>query len=654
MLVLNSSLPFVSLFVLSLALWYLVSFANLVSRSSLSCFIFSSFSCPPHSLFGLFSSSSPYACTMAGGTCLAVSFTAGAGAPWPSVLPYACSPSRLFGTCFSSLPPLPMHAPWQEEHVWLSASRLVLSYSAPAPQRVAATAPPEAAQSAVQVVVTTAQPEDLSSSAAAAPAAAPPAEAKAATAPPPPPTTAKTAAPLAPSPSAETTTATAAAALATPATPATASHVPTWLPLTALFARHSEQLREVFGVLIPATVASGMLQIATFTDLYFASFLPGTAAALGYANLLCMAPLGILSTALLVPLLPLFARLAHAVTLPMTAVMLPLARPIVRTVFQRRSFDASATSLVSSLLSCYLLGSPCYLARDVLVRLFYSLADGTTPFLISTFAIAANAVLDFLFVSRWEFGPQGLVLATAAVNSASAVALLWLAHRRMGAAATAATAANGTASAATAANGTVTASTNNTASLSPASIPLYPSPSTPLHLHASLYPSGGPPSPSSPSSFSILHSYHNHSRSQTPLGRTYSRLTVTLLATHMGVVARRGSTGTTAAAGLPFSLWWPSFSILFQSAAATAITVTTTHKLLSAALTATSHSLSLQSTWVWLLDAAALGTAAAAGFLVFCTLVVTMRLPEAMPLWARLKSLLQKYGLLKLRTSAQS
>ncbi|CAI6000486.1 unnamed protein product [Closterium sp. NIES-64] len=328
-----------------------------------------------------------------------------------------------------------------------------------------------------------------------------------------------------------------------------------WL-IQVLLHAFSEQLREVFGVLIPATVASGMLQIATFTDLYFASFLPGTAAALGYANLLVMAPLGILSTALLVPLLPAFARLAHpkdrpllkdslrrglvmalAVTLPMTAVMLPLARPIVRIVFQRRSFDASATSLVSSLLSCYLLGSPCYLARDVLVRLFYSLADGTTPFLISTFAIAANAVLDFLFVSRWKFGPQGLVLATAAVNSASAVALLCLAHRRMG--------------------------------------------------------------------------------------------------------------------GLPLSLWWPSFSILFQSAAATAITVTVMHKLLSAALTTASHLLSLQPTWVWLLDAAALGTTAAAGFLVFCALVVTMRLPEAMPLWARVKSLLQKHGLLKLRTSAQ-
>ncbi|CAI5987994.1 unnamed protein product [Closterium sp. NIES-65] len=449
-----------------------------------------------------------------GGTCLAVSFTAGALLQW--------------------------------------LIQLVAEIrSAPAPQQLAATPLPEttAAASAVQVVVTTEQPEDPTP---AAPPAASPAAATAPSLPPAPPATAKTAAITAPAPAPSPPPSAAAAAAAT----APHVHAPSWLPLTALFARHSEQLREVFGVLIPATVASGMLQIATFTDLYFASFLPGTAAALGYANLLVMAPLGILSTALLVPLLPAFARLAHpkdrpllkdslrrglvmalAVTLPMTAVMLPLARPIVRIVFQRRSFDASATSLVSSLLSCYLLGSPCYLARDVLVRLFYSLADGTTPFLISTFAIAANAVLDFLFVSRWKFGPQGLVLATAAVNSASAVALLCLAHRRMG--------------------------------------------------------------------------------------------------------------------GLPLSLWWPSFSILFQSAAATAITVTVMHKLLSAALTTASHLLSLQPTWVWLLDAAALGTTAAAGFLVFCALVVTMRLPEAMPLWARVKSLLQKHGLLKLRTSAQ-
>ena len=44
-----------------------------------------------------------------------------------------------------------------------------------------------------------------------------------------------------------------------------------------------------------------MLQINLFTDLFFASFIPGTAAALSYANLLVQTPLGIISNVILVP-----------------------------------------------------------------------------------------------------------------------------------------------------------------------------------------------------------------------------------------------------------------------------------------------------------------------------------------------------------------
>lgn len=36
----------------------------------------------------------------------------------------------------------------------------------------------------------------------------------------------------------------------------------------------------------------------------------------------------------------------------MTALMVPLARPIVRLVFERRAFDAAASRLVASLLVC--------------------------------------------------------------------------------------------------------------------------------------------------------------------------------------------------------------------------------------------------------------------------------------------------------------
>ena len=75
------------------------------------------------------------------------------------------------------------------------------------------------------------------------------------------------------------------------------------------------------------------------------------------------------------------------------------------------------------------LGAPAYLLRDVLVRLFYSLSDGTTPFVISTLAIAANVVLDGLFVRL--FGAPGLVAATAMVNVLSALALFVAAADRL-------------------------------------------------------------------------------------------------------------------------------------------------------------------------------------------------------------------------------
>ena len=107
----------------------------------------------------------------------------------------------------------------------------------------------------------------------------------------------------------------------------------------------------------------------------------GAAAALGYANLLVMAPLGILSSPVLLSLLPIFSRLSGveqgpalrdrvqqglllsvALTLSLTAVMIPLARPTVEFAFQRRTFDASASRMVSSLLVCYVSGAAFFLS----------------------------------------------------------------------------------------------------------------------------------------------------------------------------------------------------------------------------------------------------------------------------------------------------
>ena len=220
-------------------------------------------------------------------------------------------------------------------------------------------------------------------------------------------------------------------------------------------------VREVLQVMGPATLASGMLQINVFVDLFFASGIAGAAAGLGYANLLVQTPLGLLSNALLVPLLPVYARLtapqdrpalvarirqglmlSNASMLPLGALLIALAGPIVALIYQRGAFDAQASRLVGSLLMAYGLGMPAYLSRDVLVRVFYALGDGTTPFRWSVAGIGLNAFFDWFLVggpTPWglqlpelNFGAPGLVLATVSVNVITCFGLLHALRRRLG------------------------------------------------------------------------------------------------------------------------------------------------------------------------------------------------------------------------------
>lgn len=208
-------------------------------------------------------------------------------------------------------------------------------------------------------------------------------------------------------------------------------------------------VRDVLKVLGPATFSSGTMQINVYTDLFFAAFVPGTLAALGFANLLVQTPLGIVSNIILVPFFPIFARLADpsnwpelkqrirqslvlvALTmLPMSALIITLANPIVTVVYKRGNFDEDAVRLVTLILIAYGAGMFVYLARDVMVRVFYALGDGQTPFRISLVNIAVNAVLDYLFFN-W-MGPAGLVVATIGVNIVSLVAMTVLLDRKIG------------------------------------------------------------------------------------------------------------------------------------------------------------------------------------------------------------------------------
>ena len=208
-------------------------------------------------------------------------------------------------------------------------------------------------------------------------------------------------------------------------------------------------VREVLQVLIPATLSSGMLYINFATNLFFASFIPNAAAAMRYGNFVALTPLGIISNMILVPFLPVFSRLTDpndwpelklrirqgmllsALTmLPLTAILIGLATPIVQVIYQRGAFNAEAAAAVAPVLAAYGLGMFFYLGRDVLVRVFYALGDGNSPFRVSVFNIFLNGLLDFLFYK--PFGTVGIVMATVGVNLFSMLVFLGMLDRRLG------------------------------------------------------------------------------------------------------------------------------------------------------------------------------------------------------------------------------
>ena len=207
-------------------------------------------------------------------------------------------------------------------------------------------------------------------------------------------------------------------------------------------------VQDVLKILGPATFSSGTLQINLFIDLSFASGIVGAASAMQYSGLLIQTPLGIISNIILVSLLPEFSRLADPqnwtqlkdrirqgliltgiAMMPLSAVLMALAFPIVKTVYQYGAFKTQDAQLVSSILIASSLGMFFFLGRDVLVRVFYALGDGSTPFKIAVVNIFFNFLFDFLF---WKpFGAAGITLSTVCINIISFSVMLFLLDRRL-------------------------------------------------------------------------------------------------------------------------------------------------------------------------------------------------------------------------------
>jgi putative peptidoglycan lipid II flippase len=115
------------------------------------------------------------------------------------------------------------------------------------------------------------------------------------------------------------------------------------------------------------------------------------------------------------------------VNLIAAALLVALAEPIMRLLFERGQFTAASTDRASFALVCLAPGLVAFSTVNVLARAFYALGDTKTPMKISLACLALNLMLAAILIVPLKQG--GLGIANT-VTSICNVALLFFALRK--------------------------------------------------------------------------------------------------------------------------------------------------------------------------------------------------------------------------------
>jgi len=204
---------------------------------------------------------------------------------------------------------------------------------------------------------------------------------------------------------------------------------------------------EVVRRMIPTTIGVAAFQINVVVTQGFAFFMgESIVASFQYAVRLMELPQGLFGASLATYLLPtlsgfaaekrydeyrnvLVEGLSHLtlINLLAGALLLGLAEPIVRLLFEGGIFHAGATQSVARALMYLAPGLVAFSGTSILARAFYAVGDTKVPMQISLFCLGVNLVLSVLFVLAMR--EAGLALANTLTSTLN-LALLGYALRR--------------------------------------------------------------------------------------------------------------------------------------------------------------------------------------------------------------------------------
>ena len=198
------------------------------------------------------------------------------------------------------------------------------------------------------------------------------------------------------------------------------------------------RVRQVLLLFLPVTLSIGIVNLDIFINAGFGSLVhthpPGQApAAINDAFRIYMLPQGIFSVAVATVLFPTLSRMAvrrdvggirravgngarqiNLLMIPSAALMLVLATPITRLVYQHGHFHATSTFLVAKALFWFSFSLPFASVNLLLTRTFFAVQRPWIP----TKLAAINMVVDVIVsVALYKpLGIAGLVIGTAAAN----------------------------------------------------------------------------------------------------------------------------------------------------------------------------------------------------------------------------------------------
>jgi putative peptidoglycan lipid II flippase len=204
------------------------------------------------------------------------------------------------------------------------------------------------------------------------------------------------------------------------------------VPLKPRLDWHNAHVRRVFKLMLPVTIALGVINFDNLINSIFGTLVSKEApAAIDRAFRIYMLPQGIFSVAIATILFPTLSRFASRrdidglrrtmangvrlialMLIPSAVLMMVLAQPITRLIYQRGVFDAEATDLVTQAMIFWSLSLPAQGISLLFSRTFFSLQR---PWITTAISVANMLVNVAVSAALYKpLGIAGIVLGSVA------------------------------------------------------------------------------------------------------------------------------------------------------------------------------------------------------------------------------------------------